>query len=208
MVQNIVAFTPQGMKGRMLRTDLQSAAFDPEGEAVFVMAKASECASSDSCSIEEAEFLLKEVIHLQSGCAVGNIKNYDICENIAIPNEIVAGLRHKIETSAKTPANALNIKSMMSPVFVSMFTIYMLSSIAAINHQPGVDTFTSQEIWWAVRDGYLGDLISQFVKNGGLSSIDVSSSAGVPFTGEEWMWSIRDNYFDTMTTDFLKSGGL
>ena len=89
-----------------------------------------------------------------------------------------------------------------------MFAIYAASSISALNHQSGVDSFTSQEIMWAARDGYLSDLISQFVKNGGLASMDISSSAIVPFTGEEWIWSIKDGYFGTMMTDYLRNGGL
>ena len=105
MVQNsVAAFTPQVRQTQSapIRTKLQSVVFDSEGDAVFVMEKARECANSESCSIEEAESFLQEVLHLQSGCAVGNIRNNDICEDITIPNEIIAGLRHKIETSAKT----------------------------------------------------------------------------------------------------------
>ena len=104
MVQSsVAAFTPQvgRIQSTPIRTELQSAVFDSQGDAVF-MAKASECANSESCSIEEAESFLHEVLHLKSGCVVGNIRNNDIYEYITIPNEIIAGLRHKIETSAKT----------------------------------------------------------------------------------------------------------
>lgn len=210
LTTSVTAFTPQAalLQNRQIGTELRSQSIDSEGEAVFVMAKASECAHSDSCSIEEAESYLQEVLHLQSGCAVGNIRNQEICEDIIIPVEIIAGLRHKIETTAKTPANALTIKSMMSPVFVSMFAVYMASSIVTLNQQPGVDSFTSHEFLWAARDGYVSDLISQFVKNGGLASIDISGGAVLPFTAEEWMWSIRDGYFGTMMTDYLRNGGL
>jgi len=210
LANSVAAFTPQAtnMHNRQIGTELRSQGIDSEGEATYVMAKASECANSESCSIEEAESYLQEVLHLQSGCAVGNIRNHDICDDITIPVEIIAGLRHKIETTAKTPTNALNIKSMMSPVFVSMFAVYMASSIVTLNSQPGVDPFTSQEFWYATQDGYISDLVAQFVKNGGLASIDVTSGAVVPFTAEEWMWSIRDGYFGTMMTDYLRNGGL
>jgi len=210
LATSVTAFTPQAsiMHNRQIGTELRSQGINSDDEAVFVMAKASECANSDTCSIEEAESYLQEVLHLQSGCALGNIRSHDICEDITIPVEIIAGLRHKIETAAKTPANALTIKSMMSPVFVSMFAVYMASSIVTMNSQPGVDPFTSQEFWWATKDGYISDLVSQFVKNGGLSSIDVTNSAVMPFTAEEWMWSIRDGYFGTMMTDYLRNGGI
>merc|ERR1712008_434295 len=120
----------------------------------------------------------------------------------------ILSLRHKIMTSAKTPANALTIKSMMSPVFASMFTIYLVSSLANINHQPGFEAFTMQEVWWAARDGYLGDLVSPFVKNGGLAAVDIDSSSVLPFTSDEWLWSVRDGYFGSMVEHNMKNGGL
>ena len=104
MVQNSAAFTLQvgHIQRSQLGTELRSQATYPEGEAMFVMAKASECANSELCSIEEAESFLHEVLHLQSDCAADNIRNHDVCDDITIPNEIIAGLRYKIEASART----------------------------------------------------------------------------------------------------------
>ena len=97
---------------------------------------------------------------------------------------------------------------MTSPVFVFMLAVYVALSMAALNHQPGVEPFTSQEILWATQDGYISDLVSQLVKNGGLASIDVGNSASLPFTAEEWMWFIRDGCFGTMMIDYIRNGGL
>jgi len=145
MLQNLISgFTPQGNIHRsMTETKLRYQAADRELDAMFVMAKARECANSESCSIEEAESLLNEMLHLQSHCAIGSIRGHDICEDITIPNEIIAGLRRKIETSTRTPADALTVKSMISPVFLSMFTIYLVSSIAELNHHTSVDALIS-----------------------------------------------------------------
>lgn len=214
MQTSVTGFTAQF--GRMPRrhtiTEMQSTT-DPESESMFIMAKARECADSETCSIEEAESYLADVIRLQSACAGGGAVGYDpsyfdICEDITIPNDIIVSLRQKIEASSKTPANALTIKSMMNPVFASMFTIYLVSSIANLDHEPGVDSFTMQEVWWAARDGYFNELISQFFKNGGLAAVDVSSGSATPFTSNEWMWSMRDGYLPIMLTHYFRDGGL
>jgi len=212
MQSSVTAFTAQygRMHRKQMTTAIQSTS-DPESESLFIMAKAKECADSESCSIEEAEHYLEDVLQLQGACAGGGTVDYDssyfnICEDITIPNDIIASLRYKIETSAKTPANALTIKSMTSPVFALTLSIYLASSIANANHQAGVDALSMQEVWWAVRDGYMSDLVSQFVKNGGLAAIDVDSSNVLPFTSEEWTYSIRDGYFGTMMTHHLRDG--
>merc|ERR1711957_475304 len=202
------AFTPQvGLThSRHSAIELQSN-INPENE-VNIMAKARECADSETCSIDEAESYLQDVLRLQSACGSMSLdaSYLGVCEDITIPNDIIASLRYKIETTAKTPANALTIKSMTSPVFALTLSIYLASSIANANHQAGVDALSMQEVWWAVRDGYMSDLVSQFVKNGGLAAIDVDSSNVLPFTSEEWTYSIRDGYFGTMMTHHLRDG--
>jgi len=210
MQASVTAFTPQvGLThSRHSAIELQSN-FDPENE-VNIMAKARECADSETCSIDEAESYLQDVLRLQSACGSMSLdaSYLGVCEDITIPNDIIASLRYKIETTANTPANALTIKYMMTPVFASMFAVYLASSIANLNHQPGVDAFTMQEVWWAARDGYLSDLANQFVKNGGLSTVDLDSVVVLPFTSDEWMSSMKDGYLGTMMTSNLKNGGL
>jgi len=147
MVQHLIsAFAPHvsHIQKSMEETELRYQAVDQELDAMLVMTKSRECANSDSCSIEEGESLLNEMLHLQSYCAIGTIRNHDVCEDITIPNEIIAGLRRRIETSRRTPANAVAITSMMSPVFLSMFTIYLVCSIVEINHHTIVDALLSQ----------------------------------------------------------------
>jgi len=211
---SVAAFSAQfgRMHGKHRRIELQSSP-DPENDSMFIMARARECADSETCSIEEAESYLQDVLRLQSACTTGatvsfDASYFDVCDDITVSNDIIASLRQKIKNSANTPANALTIKSMMNPVFASMFAVYLASSIANLNHQPGVDTFTMQEVWWAVRDGYLNELVSQFMKNGGLAAVDFDSGVVLPFTSDEWMWSIRDGYFGAMVTSNLKNGGL
>ena len=60
--------------------------------------------------------------------------------------------------------------------------------------------FTAQEVWWSIRDGYVGDLISHLVKNGGLVVGDYSTvntiQEGVVLTPQEVWWSVRDGYVE------------
>lgn len=65
----------------------------------------------------------------------------------------------------------------------------------------GVVPFTPQEVWWSIRDGYIGDLASHLVRNGGLVVGDttanaVANAAASSLTPQEVWWSIRDGYVD------------
>jgi hypothetical protein len=62
-----------------------------------VLHKAEECALSDSCSVDDAKLFLREVIHLESGCAAGTLVGHDICEDQDHLAMIVANLRAKVE---------------------------------------------------------------------------------------------------------------
>ena len=62
----------------------------------------------------------------------------------------------------------------------------------------GVVPFTAQEVWWAIRDGYVGDLATHLFHNGGLAVGDASymSATSSSLTPQEVWWSIRDGYVD------------
>jgi ATP-dependent Zn protease len=70
-----------------------------EDEAAFLMHKARECAFSDSCSVEEAEEYLSDVLRVQSGCAAGTLSSHVLCEEQDVVAEIVATLRAKVDGS-------------------------------------------------------------------------------------------------------------
>lgn len=215
------AFSPQSMARRssssrtvnptrsQIMLERKAHAVNSEEEALFLMAKANACAHSETCSIDEAEAYLEEIIHIQSGCVTGSFASEQVCENIDFPNEVISALRQKIESSAKTPTAALNVRSMMSPIFLTMFMIYLSSSIISMNqHQPGVDTFTAQEVWWSIRDGYAPTMFAQFLKNGGLASVENTDTVVLPFTPAEWWWATRDGYLGNMIGASMKNGGL
>ncbi len=82
-------------------TALNSHAIDTEDEAMVMMMRASNCANSDTCSIEEAEEYLNEMLHLQSSCASGVLSSDLVCDDVIFPSEVIAGLRQKIENQVE-----------------------------------------------------------------------------------------------------------
>ena len=66
-------------------------------EAMILMQRARACASSNECSVEDAEIFLHDVLHVQSSCASGVLMGNALCENQDSAAEIVANLRAKIE---------------------------------------------------------------------------------------------------------------
>ena len=81
------------------RTALPSVAISSEEDAIYLMHKARECAMSDSCSVEDAEGFLHDVLHVQSGCAAGSLSSHAVCEEQDVVAEIVAHLRAKVDGS-------------------------------------------------------------------------------------------------------------
>jgi hypothetical protein len=70
-----------------------------EDDAAFLMYRARECAFSESCSVEEAEEYLNDVLRVQSGCAAGTLSSHAVCEEQDVVAEIVATLRAKVDGS-------------------------------------------------------------------------------------------------------------
>lgn len=75
---------------------------DNENDAAFLLHKAEECALSDSCSVDDAKLFLREVVHLESGCAAGTLVGDNLCDDQAHVAEIVASLRAKVERGETT----------------------------------------------------------------------------------------------------------
>jgi hypothetical protein len=72
-----------------------------EQEASYMMAKARECAFSDSCSVEQSQGHLHDILTLQVACASGTIVDQLVCggdEDQSELAEIVARLRVNMQT--------------------------------------------------------------------------------------------------------------
>lgn len=192
-----------------IRTDLNSYAIDSEDDALMMMMRANTCAHSDTCSIDEAGEYLNEMLHLQSDCASGSLSSGAICEDVSFPTEVIAGLREKIQ--AAELSNQVGAFSVgLNPVFLALFALYVSSGMFSLAHS-NPDTFTMQEWMYAIQGGYLDDMVSQYIKYGGLSPLTSSSldtSVVLTMSLQEWMWSIRDGYVGNMFTEYQNHGGL
>ena len=280
----------------------------PEDQYPQLLHSASLCAHSESCSIELAEAYLREIVHIQSGCAAGTLSGDKVCEGVGMVCEVVADLRDKIESGKRGvkqevrlvhhfvylissldsifvlassssliifcfpqrllfissiaehhfiafrpfhfiffaffddrtfwdrrqeefenlitvslhPTNGLSptaawTRSPIKPAylaFAALYTVVMISSLHSDNVDggaaipsvlSGVAPFAAQEVWWAIRDGYIGDLTEHWLRNGGLVVIGNASSsaaAAASSSGNFWMgltpqevwWAIRDGY--------------
>eukprot|EP00804_Cyclotella_cryptica_P006879 CCRYP_020805-RA/>CCRYP_020805-RA protein AED:0.25 eAED:0.24 QI:0/0/0/1/1/1/2/0/129 len=121
-------------------------------------------------------------------------------------SKVVAGLREKIRQRAKqepvqqhTPVATLT-QAPIKPAYLTIAALYamlVVSLFQTANTDPGtlsrVVPFTTQEVWWAIRDGYAVDLMSAWLKNGGLVISDDFLGASSLMPQEVW-WSIRGGY--------------
>ena len=94
----------------------------------------------------------------------------------------------------------------LKPAYLALAALYTILIISTVNPTlmdvdalGGVVPFTPQEVWWAIRDGYLSDLTSHLVRNGGLVVGDSTANAAPAssmgsVTPQEVWWSIRDGY--------------
>jgi hypothetical protein len=73
---------------------------DQDLDETFLMQRAEACASSDSCSLQDARTCLDDVLHVQSGC-LGKTVLGSVCENVDAAAELVANLRQKIQQKTR-----------------------------------------------------------------------------------------------------------
>mmetsp|Transcript_1210 Transcript_1210/g.1458 ORF Transcript_1210/g.1458 Transcript_1210/m.1458 type:complete len:180 (-) Transcript_1210:150-689(-) len=102
----------------------------------------------------------------------------------------------------------------LNPIFLAVLAVYISSGVLSLAHN-NPDAFTLQEWMYAAKGGYLDDLVSQYLKYGGLSPMSAMDSVGadattpmvVPMTPQEWWWSVRDGYLGNMISEYQNHGG-
>jgi len=87
---------------------------ETEEDAMYLILQARECAHSDTCSIDQADAYLNQVVHIQGGCAAGTLSGLDICQDISFVSEVVADLREKINSQSKLLSNSEKAKLIFS----------------------------------------------------------------------------------------------
>jgi len=198
-------------------------------ENIFLMSRASACANSESCSLDDAETYLNDVLTTQMECLDVTIANANsiLCDDVADVAEVVASLRFKIEAEQsrlapiKTVTNVVNVAV---GIYVVSMIIHGLSAVPNVPmdvplyapFEPmveastrGVTNILPQEWLWAIRDGYFPSLISEWSQNGGLV-VDVSAfdTKAVSFTPEEVVWSIQNGSFGHLMDEYMRFGGM
>eukprot|EP01083_Nonionella_stella_P301551 1035210_1 len=108
--------------------------------------RADACAHSDSCSIDDAEHFIAEILTLQSDCLSGSLSDDEVCEDVTFPAEVIASLREKI--AKETSKSTFNL----TPVVASLGAAYLVAGAYTMLNNPGVEVFTPQEWFWAIRD--------------------------------------------------------
>jgi hypothetical protein len=195
------------------------------GTDIFLMNRATACANSETCSLEEAQTYLEDIILMQKDCLDATLQDIQnpLCENVDVVAEVVAGLRSKIELErSRVTVNALNVAVGVYvvstilhgfaavpnvPVDAPFFTSFDAWDATAINDR-GVTTILPQEWFWAFRDGYFPALFSEWFRNGGLV-VDMSAfdSKAIAFTPQEWLWSIQNGSFGNLFQENFRNGG-
>lgn len=195
------------------------------------LSSASSCIDSDTCSIESAESYLREIVRMESRCAAGTL-NGEACQDVVGVSAVVAGLREKIrygtkrgvgtflqqrqlefeslasssiDVSSGTLSSAAALRAPLKPAYLAiaaLYTIILITLFQSNSNDASVVPFTFQEIGWAIRDGYLPDLIGAYFKHGGLLVSDTASG----LTPQEVWWSIRDGYAMNVVTDWFNNG--
>lgn len=175
---------------------------------------------------------MREIVHIQSGCAAGTMSGNAACNDVLSVTEVVADLRQKIGEGAKrevgtfwdkrqeeleTLAAASDgsaiapLTAPLKPAYLAIAALYTIAFISIFQppimdpNAGGVVPFTAQELWWSIRDGYLGDLTHHLFRNGGLAVSDAVATVGTSLSPQELFWSIRDGYADN--TLFSATGG-
>lgn len=201
---------------------------DEMDSSVFLMSQATACANSETCSLEEAQSYLDDVLSVQKDCLSGAVAagNNALCENVDAVVEVVANLRQKIQTEQRkvAPVKAsVHLVNLVMGVYVVNTILHGFSAVPDVPFEApifdsvqtfgeansrGVATILPQEWFWAFRDGYLPQLFSEWMKNGGLV-VDVSAfdEKVVAFAPREWVWSIQNGSFGNLLEENMRYGG-
>jgi len=223
------------VQARTVATALQSSSaaandyYNPNHSSPSLLELASQCATSDSCSVDSAYSYLREIFHAQSGCiAMTGNPNVDsaMCVNVDVVAEVVANLRNKISSSSSNNVAAAHRRAeddaLLPPPLSAVMTaaaivvaaeimtllIHSNSNMAASG--AAASPITIQEMYWAIRDGYVGDVMTHVFRNAGLllvtddannivmdttsSILSTTTTATSSLTPQELYWSVRDGY--------------
>lgn len=81
---------------RLQLSTLAPEPFPDENEFRYMLAKAKECAYSDTSSSTDARAFLNRILEMESLCVSGAVAGRDLCDNVAEMADVVSHLRHRV----------------------------------------------------------------------------------------------------------------
>ena len=109
-------------------------------------------------------------------------------------------------TQAPIKPTYIAIAALYAVFVISLFASNDVASLSS-SIDGNVVPFTSQEWYWAIRDGYVSDMFGSYFKNGGLLISENTDNNNALFTPREIWWSMRDGYGWNLFNDWFRNGG-
>ena len=109
-------------------------------------------------------------------------------------------------TQAPIKPTYIAIAALYAVFVISLFASNDVASLSS-SIDGNVVPFTSQEWYWAIRDGYVSDMFDAYFKNGGLLISENTDNNNALFTPREIWWSMRDGYGWNLFSDWFRNGG-
>ena len=94
-----------------------------DNSAAAIMNQAVDCSLSDTCSVEQAEWYLEEIINIPSGCVVGTV-----VDDQQVFAQAVAGLRQKILAKSPVAKSVDAVTPVVVGVALMLVTAKMLTT--------------------------------------------------------------------------------
>jgi len=133
--------------------------------------EAMDCAHSEACPIEEAESFMMRITEIRNEKTALS----SMCD------EVLGDLRNKVKAMSADSSemrvwssgaaavhsdNEADMSDALSLAIIAAAIIWMYPIFAHSEYNYG--SFTVQEWAWAAKDGYLGEMIAHYLRNGGL----------------------------------------
>lgn len=90
------AVRTSSLSTRLRLSSLSLEAYPDESEFRYMLAKAKECAYSDTSSSTDAKAFLGRILEMEGLCVSGALAGRDLCDNVADVADVVAHLRHRV----------------------------------------------------------------------------------------------------------------
>jgi hypothetical protein len=81
---------------RLRLSSLAPEAYPDENNFRYMLAKAKECAYSDTSSSTDARAFLNRILEMESLCVSGALAGRDLCDNVSEMADVVSHLRHRV----------------------------------------------------------------------------------------------------------------